>query len=414
MKQFLLVAGVLISFQLSAQFELSAELRPRGEFRNGYSRMRDSLTTPAFFVSQRSRVNMHYKKDKYSTQLSLQDVRVWGDEALKKDMPSVSIQEAWFKYDFNDLFSLKLGRQNIGYDDSRLISAVDWNQNSAKHDALLLSYKKNDFNIDFVSAYNQAGMSTFGTDYSSIVNHYKTLNILWLSKTWEKASVSLINILDGYQSSFSPDILYARYTGGPVLKFQPGKLLFELRFFQQYGQKADGQKVNAYFSNIIAGYKFSESFSLQLGNQFLSGNDMTDTLNLTDNAFDILYGKRHRVNGIMDYFSIPGTTKGVGFDDSYLLLNYQRENYKLFFEYHYFLMANNYVVDNVIADKYLGSEFDLYTKYKIHDDINLEIGYGLFIGTESTELLKGGDYRYLNHYLYTMLTIKPTFFSSKD
>ncbi|MCX6257030.1 MAG: hypothetical protein NTW49_03895, partial [Bacteroidia bacterium] len=92
----------LIAFQLEAQLTITGEIRPRFEFRDGYKRLPDSTTTPAYLVTQRSRLGFAYKTDKLNTKITIQDVRTWGDELLKSDVPSVAIYEAWAEFPVSD------------------------------------------------------------------------------------------------------------------------------------------------------------------------------------------------------------------------------------------------------------------------------------------------------------------------
>src|SRR4249919_3599073 len=72
----------------NAQFVVSAELRPRLEFRDGYRTLPTEDSKPAAFVSQRSRLNVAYSQKKFSLKVSLQDVRTWGDEGQTQNVPS--------------------------------------------------------------------------------------------------------------------------------------------------------------------------------------------------------------------------------------------------------------------------------------------------------------------------------------
>ena len=192
-KLILLLVFVASNFVSSAQFEMQGIIRPRFEFRDGYSTLRNDTTSPAAFVSQRTRLNFLYQKGKLETMLSIYDFRVWGDQALKQDMASFGLNEAWAKISLNDAWSIKLGRQALKYDNSRLISPVNWNQIGAAHDALLVQYKKNDWTIDFGTAYNQSSVSKFGTYYEFYESHYKSLNFLWISKKFENFTMYFIN-----------------------------------------------------------------------------------------------------------------------------------------------------------------------------------------------------------------------------
>ena len=82
---FLTVLIAAISYNSFAQFSLTGEFRPRGEFRHGYKQLADDSLRkdPAILISQRTRLNLNYSADKYKVCLSLQDVRFWGDQVIK-------------------------------------------------------------------------------------------------------------------------------------------------------------------------------------------------------------------------------------------------------------------------------------------------------------------------------------------
>jgi len=78
------------------EFEISAELRPRFEFRHGYKTLSDDSIDPAVFVSQRTRLNLGYKSEKINTYFSVQNLRVWGDvpTLAASDKNGTAIHEA--------------------------------------------------------------------------------------------------------------------------------------------------------------------------------------------------------------------------------------------------------------------------------------------------------------------------------
>src|SRR5690606_1523731 len=88
---FLILLMVLKQVIFSQNLELSAEIRPRYEFRNGYKSLIDDGQEPASFVSQRSRLNIGFEQDKLQLILRVQDVRVWGDVATNMSNSSNSI-----------------------------------------------------------------------------------------------------------------------------------------------------------------------------------------------------------------------------------------------------------------------------------------------------------------------------------
>ena len=414
-KLFFLCFFITISSIAPAQFKIQGIIRPRFEFRNGYSTLRRDSTFPAAFVSQRTRINFSYKKDKIETKLSLFDFRVWGDQVWKKDVASMGLNEAWARIQITDSWSLKFGRQILKYDNSRLVSQVNWNQIGAAHDALKIRYKNKEWLADFVSAWNQSSQNKFGTDYAFSESFYKTLNILRISKKFNNFSFTSLNIADGFQDLLNSELQHFRFTYGIIPAYKNKDFQIVARVFNQTGKLQTGKNISAFYSNIEFSYKISDILKFTLGNEIKSGNNALDSLNTTNNAFDILYGARHKFNGRIDYFSIPLTTKGAGLIDSYLKTTVSlKKTAELLAEYHYFMLENNYVYNENIIDKFLGQEIDFVYKQKFSDDISLETGYSYILGSKSLEILKGGNKNLWNHWFYVMITVNPTFFISKN
>ncbi|HBQ58500.1 MAG TPA: hypothetical protein DD671_02450, partial [Balneolaceae bacterium] len=62
-----------------AQVSLTGEFRPRTEFRDGYRVLNTDQSDPAFFTSQRTRINLLYEGNSYDFKIAAQDVRTWGE-----------------------------------------------------------------------------------------------------------------------------------------------------------------------------------------------------------------------------------------------------------------------------------------------------------------------------------------------
>ena len=60
------------------QVLVSAEIRPRTELRDGFRTVNTPREQPAFFIEQRSRLNLNYVREKVIVRLSVQDARIWG------------------------------------------------------------------------------------------------------------------------------------------------------------------------------------------------------------------------------------------------------------------------------------------------------------------------------------------------
>src|SRR5262245_16301003 len=81
-----------------AQFSLSGQLRTRTELRDGFGTLNAKGTDPAFLTSQRARLIFGYKWDRINFNFSVQDIRVWGQDAStinNADGNKLMVHEAW-------------------------------------------------------------------------------------------------------------------------------------------------------------------------------------------------------------------------------------------------------------------------------------------------------------------------------
>ncbi len=168
---------------LNAQITLTGQLRTRTEIRNGLGNLVLKGSKNAAFTSQRTRLNFGYKWDRLTFGVSIQDVRVWGQDASSisiADGNKLMLHEGWadlmlfnkadttFKAKGIDLMSLKIGRQELSYDDVRLIGNLDWLQQGRRHDMALLKTVHHGWQADLGFAYNQ-NSDAFGITNTSYV-----------------------------------------------------------------------------------------------------------------------------------------------------------------------------------------------------------------------------------------------------
>jgi Alginate export len=155
---------------LKAQFTLTGQMRTRTEVRNGLGNLVPTGSKTAGFTSQRTRLAFGYKWDKVTFGATLQDVRVWGQDAstiTPADGAKLMLHEGWadimlankadttMKFKVFDLLSLKIGRQELIYDDVRLIGNLDWLQQGRRHDMALLKGVHHGWAFDIGQAFNQ-------------------------------------------------------------------------------------------------------------------------------------------------------------------------------------------------------------------------------------------------------------------
>jgi hypothetical protein len=422
MKSKILLFTVIILtsvFRVYSQFSLEGEFRPRFEFRDGYKTLPDTNSIFAAQVSQRTRLTANYTNARLTAKLTLQDVRLWGDEKLKSDVPSTALHEAWVDLNLSKSFSLKLGRQELSYDNERLFSRSGWQQQGTSHDALLIKFRNRDWKVDFAAAFNQYLDTNFTTNYcnDNVKGNYKTLNFIWASKKFGSFNVALLGIADGYQKDKTINTTYLRYTYGPIISYNGKKISVEFRGFYQMGQSQTGKDISAYFGNAELTAKPFKKFSATAGLEYWSGYDFKDSSSKKINSFDVLYGSGHKFNGNMDYITKASDTKNAGLVDGYLYLVYKfTDKASIRADYHYFALQNNYTKKRGTAaiDKYLGSEFDISGKVDFSEDISLNLGYSFMLATKSMQTIKGGSYKEFPSWAFVMVTVKPTLFKSKD
>ena len=162
--------SLILSLNVTGQLSLTGQLRPRSELRNGTGTLKPTGNQAAFFVSQRARLTFNYRSNRVIFQTAIQDVRVWGQDASSisnADGGRLSLHEAWadiilanrkdssFKFSGIDYFSVKVGRQELLYDDSRLLGNLDWLQQARRHDAIVLKMVDNGWQLDLGGAFNQ-------------------------------------------------------------------------------------------------------------------------------------------------------------------------------------------------------------------------------------------------------------------
>ena len=62
-------------------------------------------------------------------------------------------------------------------------------------------------------------------------------------------------------------------------------------------------------------------------------------------------------------------------------------------------------------DNYLGTEVDVTVGYSLHKNIGISAGYSQMFGTETLEVLKGGNKDLDNNWAYVMVNFNPKIFS---
>ena len=391
-------------------FKISAQYRVRPEFRQGYKTLSADTSRAAFFIAQRARLIFDYKKDNLKMYISIQDIRTWGDEEPLKDIPGLSVNELWAELLLKNNFSIKMGRQELVYDDQRLLGNADWNNATRSHDALLLKYTSNNNKMYWHTgaAFNQSGEPLFGTTYT--LNNYKFLAFSWWKKEFTKSSLSATAIVNGLNSAIATSKkAKASFTFGPLYNYQNKNFKALLGAYYQTGKTESNLLLSAFMVNSYAELKNQTLFA-GIGFDYLSGSSNKTAPNHSQ-SFSTLYATNHKFYGFMDYFiNIPADTKQRGLVDPYIRLGITPyKNFKTTIDVHHFSLANGNSLTINKIQKSLGNEFDMIMEYQPSQAINLQAGYSMMFATKNMELIKGGDSNHYNGWAFVMLKLTPVF-----
>lgn len=428
-----------------AQFSLGAQLRTRTELRDGQGAPSPKDAKVAFFTSQRTRLMAGYSMPRLKFSVALQDVRVWGQDgstinrSTAADNNSLMMHEAWAEIGLTDTSSkktalaLKIGRQEISYDDQRLLGALDWLQQGRRHDAAVLKLASGNWNIHAGLAFNQNKENVSGTQYNSTPpgnyggntnggSMYKSMEYLYANYQLTNGTASLLfhtdqfskyhtSIVNTTPTKVWEDGVWQRYTTGLYFHNNFDKLGVTAAAYFQGGTGSAGQKISAGLLSASALYGVSKKFSIGPGVDYTTGGGT----NGKSNAFDPLYGTPHKFWGLMDYFYAANGFGGKGLVDYYLKAKYKAStSLQLAADLHQFSSASSvYDAGNAKLSRSFGQELDIVANYALTKIIGFEAGYSHFFsraslaspGVKNVADAQGG-----NNWAYLQINIKPEFF----
>ncbi len=394
-KNFFIISIFSIStIQLFGQIKLEAEIRPRTEYRDGYKMLHKKENNPSLLVTQRTRLILTYKNEKIGFKIVPQDVRIWGGEdhintsGINISNEGIDIHEAWFSFNIRKNSLLKIGRQELNYNDQRLLAKRNWNQNGLAYDMIKFEYNPENCNFHAGLSWNNSSDNLDGNIYPN--SRYKTVDFLWFNKELSSGStISFLGITTGSMQSDTTEKMYFNETLGTFFELNKNKLGFRASGYYQFGKNRFGDLESAYLADLQGLFKIN-LLEIVSGITYISGNKQNIDSN-KDHTFDMLYGARHSFHGMMDYFSnLDKATNHSGLVNGYFSFSIKPHkilNVKLM--YHIFSTSGDYFKtynEFSSLNKYLASECDIVSKLKIADYLNLEFGYGFIL--PSTTLRK--------------------------
>jgi hypothetical protein len=427
------------------QLSLGAQLRTRTELRNGQGSPLPHNASPAVFTSQRTRLSAGFTASRIQLGITVQDVRVWGQDASTLNRTTTAnnngfmLHEAWAEVLLTDTASqqqslrLKIGRQELMYDDSRLLGNLDWLQQARRHDAIVLKYERDSWMLHAGGAFNQNRENASGTiydptppgNYTGNTNggsNYKSLQFLYAGKKLDKGNVSLLFLADQFSRYHTDSVNNApvKTWEGPVYNRMTTGIYFNNTFqhltltaagYYQFGKNPDGIRLSGTLLSAAFQYACTPAFSAGAGIDYTSGGGSGST----NRAFDPLYGTPHKFWGYMDYFYVASGFGNRGLQDYYIKTKLKAGNkWLLTADAHEFFSASDIpATDGKPAPtRRFGTEADITAVFTLTPMIAFEGGYSHFWNTSS--LTSPGVKNVANassnsNWAYLMVSIRPSF-----
>ncbi len=402
-----------------AQFTLSAEIRPRAEYRDGFKRPLPKNSDAAFFVEQRSRLNAMFQSEKFEIYISLQDVRTWGavSQIYKTDPSLHNIYQAWAAYKFNEKNSLTLGRMELEYDNARILGNLDWASQGRSHDLVKYEFKGESIKFHVGAAFNQDAITPepnkLTSTFYNVPGSYKTMQFAWLHKDWAEAALSVLFINNGIQSAVDSSVSFSQTMGVYGTK-TIGNASLEYDAYYQFGKNGAGNDLNAYMVGANITFWKAKPNNLSIGGEYLTGDKSTTAGK--DEAFNPLYGTHHKFYGLMDYFYVGSGHKNKGIVDVFVKAKFKISPKSFLLAQAHQFLAQSRITNEAAEDmsSTLGTELDLVYVHNLSPGVVLNVGYSNMLYTKSLEYIKDtADPKGMATWAWVMFGFKPTLFTTK-
>ena len=321
---------------------------------------------------------------------------------------------------------VKTGRQELTYDDGRIIGNDDWTMTAPTHDVLKLGYDGESHKVHLLAAYNQnaENIDNGVIYYSGGLQPYKTMQTLWYHYDTPKKSfgISLLGMNIGMQNTDQEHpITYYQQLVGTYMSFRPKHWSLEGAFYYQMGKEEHGMNIDAFMASAKLNVKPSVNYNLFAGYDYLSGDKYFNVppdggigLVFHDKArgFNAIFGSHHEFYGAMDFFYLSNYVGGFtpGLQNLYFGGNIKPVNgLSINAAYHYYAIATDL---DYVNTKTLGHSVELASSYAFNKAVSVSAGYTFMKGSETMELLNKVSEKRQLHWAWLMMTITPKLFTS--
>ena len=421
MRRLFCAALLLMPMFLPAQehrLTFDANFMTRGELRYGGlapGNEEDDVQNRAAFILGRTRLGTEYEHGGFSGRVSAQYCGTWGDDG------SISMYEAWLQFKSDPGFFVKVGRQDLSYDDQRIFGSDSWSMTGMSHDVLKAGYEGHGHKVHAFAAYNQNEENMSGGSYfSGGFQSYKALEALWYHydvKAWN-LGLSAIFLNVGMQGGFKGEEnekVYQQQLAGGYLSFKPKHFAAEAAYYRQMGKDEGGIPIEAWMASTKLTATPSDHWRFTAGYDFLSGDDSFATPGEGEiglirheriKGFNSIFGSHHKFYGAMDFFYVTTYIGGFtpGLQNAYAGVQWKPiPSIAVNASYHFLAVATK-VRD---MSRELGHEVELAASWSFMENSSLSLGYTYMHGSELMEILKRSSGNHNLHWGWLMLTVHP-------
>ncbi|MBI3098593.1 MAG: alginate export family protein [Planctomycetes bacterium] len=375
--------------RLRGEWRSPADYRVPGAF--GRS-AKDDPADDSDFVVARTRVNADATVSaRVRAFIELQDSRAWGDEAsVAADSADIDLKQGYLEFRrlWDEPLSLKAGRMELpSLGDGRMISPLDWHNVGRSWDGLHLTCAPEGWSLQALVTNLKEGslvaQGDVGDDYifagvyascRRIDNHEFDL-YLYHRTLSDDAFTG--------EKGGSPGDRYD-YTPGVRAKGKAGGFDYSGEAAYQFGDQS-GDRIRAWAAAATAGYTFDAAWKPRIGAEYAFASGDSNPTDGRVGTFDPLLPFAHFYHGHMDLVgwrnlhAVMATLKAA-----------PRDHWSIHLDTHFFWLDEKtdawYGVGGTgirrdtagDSGSYLGSEIDLYTKFRLWERVEFWTGYSHF------------------------------------
>lgn len=328
------------------------------------------------FLRHRARLGLRFAYgEELQALVQVQDVRTWGEESDTLgdfSADGFDLHQGYVELAFDPDLRLRVGRQEIGYLNHRLIGNVGFVEQARSFDALRLMARAFDQRLSIDVMYARV-LDDLPTGSLAVDDLFAAALRAQIGDFFQPAFITVIDLNSGSDR--------VRATNGLVLQSElPFGLRFGIEAYLQAGGATVGEVDTSYFAWMFAARTRFTLVDSDLAPFFevfvetLSGDD--DPSDGDERTFDTLFATGHRFHGEADFFlNIPVDTAKRGLIDTGAVLGMNlAEDAFAQVAIHAFLP-----MQSRDGGGSFGQEVDLTLGVKPNPHLSLDFNYSVFI-----------------------------------